>query len=133
MILPYVQLWPGAQGVTTEILMAAVATPAALGCEGVIVWGSSSDAHVSGYCDSIGEYIRSTAGPLLQQCKSDRQACRRSRCSGHGQCASWDADHAEMACDFSSAAAIECICDFGFSGADCSTDTFNVPTFTILS
>jgi hypothetical protein len=44
-ILTYVWLWPGAKPVSAAQLTASLRVPAAMGADGVILWGSSSDAH----------------------------------------------------------------------------------------
>jgi parallel beta-helix repeat protein len=72
-------------------LAASVTVPAAMGADGVILWGSSSDVHpVNGtstctLCGRIQTYLTADAGPAMAACVDDRQQCRTTECSGHGQ------------------------------------------------
>eukprot|EP00658_Telonema_sp_P-2_P060663 TRINITY_DN49510_c0_g1_i1.p1 TRINITY_DN49510_c0_g1~~TRINITY_DN49510_c0_g1_i1.p1 ORF type:complete len:341 (-),score=43.97 TRINITY_DN49510_c0_g1_i1:159-1181(-) len=66
-ILTYIWLWPGAKPVTMQQLIASVRVPAAMGADGVVIWGSSGDAHVSGYESSITDFLGATVGPLIQE------------------------------------------------------------------
>ena len=123
-ILTYVMLWPEAKPVSAEQLTASIRTPAAMGADGIIIWGSSSDAHVSGYDGTITSFLRSTVGPLIETCAANRAQCATAFCSGHGRCSDYNADHPEQGCERlpASAADVTCLCDAGHQGATCDVN-----------
>ena len=119
-VLTYIWLWPSAKPVSADQLTASVQVPAAMGADGVILWGASADAHVSGYSQTINGFLKSTAGPLITKCAADRAQCASALCSGHGRCSNYDADHPEKGCSPpESADSVVCVCDAGFAGAKC--------------
>ena len=120
-ILVYVWLWPSAKPVSAEQLDASIRVPAAMGADGIILWGSSGDAHVSGYDDTLTAFLASTVGPLIEKCQTERTLCATSFCSGHGRCSSYDVVHPERGCQpLETDAAVVCLCDAGYHGAACS-------------
>ena len=121
-ILVYVWLWPSAKPVSAEQLTASIQAPAAMGADGVFLWGSSSDAHVSGYSDTITTFLKDTAGPLMEKCSADRAQCATALCSGHGRCSNYDAAHPERGCEPpEDATTVTCLCDAGWQGPTCGT------------
>ena len=121
-ILTYVWLWPSAKPVSAEQLTASIQAPAAMGADGVFLWGSSSDAHVSGYSDTITTFLKDTAGPLMEKCSADRARCATALCSGHGRCSNYDAAHPERGCEPpEDATTVTCLCDAGWQGPTCGT------------
>ena len=128
-ILTYVLLWPSAKVVSNDQMLASIAVPAGLGASGILMWGSSSDAHVSGYSETITSALQSTVGPLIRKCQANVAACGASHCSGHGRCSRYDWRAPEKSCEAppspltlteEGGEAVACICDKGFSGAQCS-------------
>lgn len=121
-ILTYVWLWPGAKPVSDEQLSASVRTPAAMGADGIFMWGSSSDAHVGGYAKTITDFLTSTVGPLIEKCSADRAQCAAALCNGHGRCSNWDPAHPEKGCEPpEDASLVTCLCDAGWTGPKCAT------------
>jgi hypothetical protein len=121
-IMTYIWLWPGAKPVSEEQLSASVRTPAAMGADGVFMWGSSSDAHVSGYSKTITDFLTSTVGPLFEKCIADRAQCAAALCNGHGRCSDWDPAHPEKGCEPpEDASTVTCLCDAGWKGAKCES------------
>ena len=84
-------VWPSAKPVSAEQLTASIQAPAAMGADGVFIWGSSGDDHVSGYSQTITTFLKDTAGPLMEKCSADREKCATALCSGHGRCSNYDA------------------------------------------
>jgi hypothetical protein len=121
-ILTYVWLWPSAKPVSAEQLTASIQAPAAMGADGVFLWGSSGDAHVSGYSDTITTFLKDTAGPLMKKCSADRAQCATVLCSGHGRCSNYDAAYPERGCEPpEDATTVTCLCDAGWQGPTCGT------------
>lgn len=91
-----------------------------MGADGIILWGSSSDAHVSGYDTTINKFLEGTVGPLLKGCEADRAQCAAAFCSAHGQCSNYDAGAPETGCKAPlSAGSVSCVCDDGWHGSKC--------------
>ena len=120
-VLVYERLWPGAKPVDAAQLAASVRVPAAAGADGIIIWGSSSDAHAPNYEHVLSAFLNSTLGPLLEACEGERARCARTHCRDHGRCASYDAAHPELGCIDAKmdATAPVCLCDSEWSGIDC--------------
>ena len=145
-VYPYVWIWPRAVGhfpwsntsnqtggPRGEALAAALEVPAAMGADGVILWGSSAGADfrsVSRYvnsscvlCKNIQGYLTSVAGPVMKECVAERQKCAAALCSGHGRCASqFDTDDAVGVCKKWEGVS-NCVCSEGWTGADCARRT----------
>ena len=121
-VLTYVWLWPGAVPVSSEQLTASVQVPAAMGGDGLFLWGSSDDSHVAGYDAAIEGFLNSTVGPLLTRCEAERARCAAARCSAHGRCSSYAPAHPEAGCaPLAAGAEVHCVCDAGWRGATCDT------------
>ena len=118
-IATYVWLWPGAVPVSSEQLTASVIVPAALGAD-IVMWGSSSDAHVNGYDPTIAHFLKTTVGPLIKQCTTHTTQCAATKCSGHGRCSSYDPKAPENGCKLPFPADLVCLCDQGWKKKDCS-------------
>ena len=136
-VYPYIWIWPrpvdvnktGGGGARAEDLAASLTVPAAMGADGVILWGSSSgvDSPAAAprcvLCAKIQGYLTSVAGPVMAECVSERQACGAALCSGHGRCASTlDPADALGACKKWKGVSA-CLCTEGWAGADCATPT----------
>jgi hypothetical protein len=121
--------------------------PAGAGADGVLIWGSSSDAHVPGFCQRLESFLfqptniadgSGAGGALIAACAADRADCAESKCSNHGRC-SLPLELVEASPDAGcswklNAEHIACICDgsgdgdgdgegehsMGWAGADCS-------------
>ena len=120
-ILTYVWLWPGAKVASSEQLAASIVVPAGLGADGILIWGSSSDAHTPGYSQTIDSALQSTIGPLIKKCQATTLRCAAAMCSAHGRCSRYDPAAPDNGCaDPSPGEAVTCICDAGWSGAKCS-------------
>jgi hypothetical protein len=119
-IMTYVWLWPDAKPVSHEQLVASIAVPASLGGDGIIMWGSSSDAHVDGYAQTITQFLQSDAGPMIKRCAANVVQCRAALCNGHGRCSYYDAAAPDAGCRGPSPAdAVTCLCDAGWHGKQC--------------
>jgi hypothetical protein len=145
-VFPYVWIWPrgvgswpwkntsnytgGARGAD---LAASIEVPAAMGADGVILWGSSAGVDsrsVSHYvnnscvlCENIQDYLTSAAGPVMAECVEEREKCAVAECSGHGRCASqFDVGDAVGICKRWRGKST-CVCSTGWSGLDCATRT----------
>ena len=101
-----------------------------MGCDGVILWGSSSDIDnkapgvppLCTLCQRIQTYLEADAGPAMMACVDDRQRCRAAVCSGHGNCADFDPTDPIGGCKAGRPhAGATCICDTGFAGAKCES------------
>ena len=77
-ILTYVWLWPGAKVASSEQLAASIVVPAGLGADGILIWGSSSDAHTPGYSQTIDSALQSTIGPLIKKCQATTLRCKHA-------------------------------------------------------
>jgi hypothetical protein len=109
---------------TRGILAAQVQVPAALGVEGVILWGSSSDYHQAG-CQMIEDEITGFAGPTIAQCIQNRELCAKQHCSGHGRCVDLDESALVSNCITATAtAAASCRCSQSYKGEACSILAF---------
>jgi hypothetical protein len=116
-------------------LTASVAVPAALGADGVILWGSSAGADFRALgphppvnsscvlCRNIQDYVTATAGPLMAECVAERRKCAAALCSGNGRCASTLAAHAAAGVCKRWAGVSSCVCSTGWAGKDCATST----------
>lgn len=111
---------------TSADLAATIQLPAALGADGVILWGSSSDVRNCSECQVIESYIESTGGPRVQKCIENRAKCSKTYCNGHGHCQDWSADmNVEDACmtqttlDNRETSVPSCRCFAGWSGDGC--------------
>ena len=121
-VLIYVWLWPGARPVDTAHLDASVRVPAAMGADGIILWGASADAHAAGYAETVLAFLNQSVGPLLEACAAERAACSASACSAHGRCSSYEPAHPDRGCTPASpTAAGTCLCDAGWRGERCDT------------
>ena len=98
-----------------------VLLPASMGVDGLILWGSSNDYHGQG-CALIGHEMSSLAGPIIERCIRNRQACAETHCNSHGRCVDFDSQNIESACSsegLGTSAAVTCRCDPGFTGSKC--------------
>ena len=121
-------------------LAATVQVPAALGAEGVILWGSGSDTNICHpnagclqpiceRCGVLAAFMDGSshggggsggAGEVMASCVSERAACSRKRCRGHGRCVDADLALIDTVCVREATSGGECRCDEGWSGHDCS-------------
>ena len=121
-ILTYVWLWPDAVPVSAAQLAASVVVPAGMGADGIIIWGSSEDAHVGGYSGTITSFLEAAVGPLIEGCAAHTAQCAAALCSGHGRCSSFDPAAPEKGClPPASPADVKCVCDDGWTGPKCGT------------
>lgn len=110
--------------ITPEVLATQVQLVAALGVEGVILWGSSDDFQDRASCEIIEKVITGFAGDAIGACVADRERCAASLCSGKGRCV----DNAALELSSLSSLCVAgatawnatCRCDFGSAGDDCS-------------
>jgi hyaluronoglucosaminidase len=146
LILPYLWLWPHTRLLSPGLLDAGVQVSAALGADGLILWGSYSDVcrgesgggdnstlctqcgqcsttmpvtpNIKGSCENISGFLNGSAGALLARCKDYAEHCAAAACSDHGRCSRNVS--AELGCSAGGKPAT-CICDPGWGGLRCET------------
>ena len=107
-----------------QLMASSIAVTAALGAEGLVLWGSSADYRGCGRCQLVHDTLHASAGPLVRGCVANRDACAKARCSGHGRCVD-DVDEAESTACSGSGVVINqgaCRCDVGYEGDHCEVD-----------
>jgi hyaluronoglucosaminidase len=124
-ILTYVRLWPASKPVSDSQLTASVRTPSSMGADGIIIWGASSDARVTGYSNTIESYLKTTVGPLIEKCSITRAKCATDFCNGHGRCSNFDANNPENGCELvHKGVQVKCLCDAAYQGTNCEISSF---------
>ena len=103
---------------TQGILAAQVQLAAGMGVAGVILWGASEDYHGNG-CRTVAAELTSFAGATMQKCIANRAACATVHCSGNGRCVDYFPKTLLQTCLVPRGTT--CRCDYGHSGADCSS------------
>lgn len=97
--------------------------PSVLGASGIIIWSASKN--MKKRCNGIADYIDKHFGPCLLRTRVQTLYCRKSRCSGNGNCVlSKPVSRCNM--NFSSEKNYKCICDEGYSGDDCSSSNLQL-------
>eukprot|EP00730_Choanoeca_flexa_P000125 TRINITY_DN10056_c0_g1_i1.p1 TRINITY_DN10056_c0_g1~~TRINITY_DN10056_c0_g1_i1.p1 ORF type:complete len:408 (+),score=42.00 TRINITY_DN10056_c0_g1_i1:164-1387(+) len=106
-VLPYGTPWstrPYANGSNVATLIDAdylniqLHTPATVGADGVVLWGSSGAVRSKDQCLNLENYIRNVLGPMAQRVVQDQDKCSATYCSNNGTCVTRDKEQQHCRC-----------------------------------
>ncbi|XP_041954836.1 hyaluronidase-3 isoform X1 [Alosa sapidissima] len=102
---------------------------AALGVDGLVLWGELSFAQSKHHCLQLRDYIESVLGEYVVQLRRGVQRCGQVVCGGHGRCARRQPHSGymiplgnEMSDPNRLRQAFQCVCGPGWSGRSCEKD-----------